>query len=74
MHIILKEYLYNADIYKGKRNMSKHDLIEMIIIGKTKKMIYAEEDDNLLKEKAHELIKYNKSQNQNYKLYIHKFT
>ena len=54
--------------------MSKHDLIEMIIIGKTKKMIYAEEDDNLLKEKAHELIKYNKYQNQNYKLYIHKFT
>ena len=42
MHIILKEYLYNADIYKGKRNMSKHGLIYMIIIGKTRKnYIYA---------------------------------
>ena len=27
----LKEYLYNGDIYKGRRNMSKHDLIDMII-------------------------------------------
>ena len=33
----LKEYLYNADIYKGRRNMSKHDLIDMIITEKNKK-------------------------------------
>ena len=30
----LKEYLYNADIYKGKRNISKVDLIDMIITEK----------------------------------------
>ena len=30
----LKEYLYNADIYKEKRNMSKHDLFDMIITEK----------------------------------------
>ena len=36
----LKEYLYNADIYKGRRNMSKHDLIDMIITGKNKKKLH----------------------------------
>ena len=34
---LLKEYLYKADIYKGRRNMSKHDLIDVIISEKTKK-------------------------------------
>ena len=33
----LKEYLYNVDISKGKKNMSKADLIDMIITGKSKK-------------------------------------
>ena len=33
----LKEYLYNTNIYKGRRNMSKNDLIDMIITEKTKK-------------------------------------
>ena len=33
----LKEYLYKADIYKGKRNMSKVDLIDMTITEKNKK-------------------------------------
>ena len=36
-HEALKEYLYNTDIYKGKRNMSKIDLIDMIITEKNKK-------------------------------------
>ena len=38
----LKEYLFNANIYKGKRNMSKHDLIGMIITEKSlkKKNVY----------------------------------
>ena len=31
----LKEYLYNADIYKERRNMSKHDLVDMIITEKS---------------------------------------
>ena len=30
----LKEYLYNADICQGRRNMSKHDLIDMSITEK----------------------------------------
>ena len=29
----MKEYLYNANICKQKRNMSKYHLIEMIITG-----------------------------------------
>ena len=34
---LLKDYLSNANIYKGRRNMSKHDLIDMIITEKVKK-------------------------------------
>ena len=34
----LKEYLYNANIYKGKTNMSKHGLIDMSITEKSKKL------------------------------------
>ena len=30
----LKEYLYNADICQGRRNMSEHDLIDMSITEK----------------------------------------
>ena len=56
----LIEYLYNADIYKGRRNMSKHDLIDTIIIEKSKKNTYSQEDDDLSKEKANELLKNNK--------------
>ena len=55
----LKEYLYNTDIYKGRRNISKHDLIDMIITGKNKKIAYSQKDDNLSKEKANELLKNN---------------
>ena len=33
----LTEYLFNANIYKGRRNMSKIDLIDMIITEKNKK-------------------------------------
>ena len=55
----LKEYLCNADIYKGRRNMSKHDLIDMIITEKNKKIVYSWEDDDLWKEKANELLKNN---------------
>ena len=55
----LKEYLYNADVYKGKRNMSKIDLIDMVITEKNKKIVYSQVDDDLLKEKANELLKNN---------------
>ena len=54
----LKDYLSNANIYK-KRNMSKHDLIGMIISEKSKKIIYTQENDDLTKEEANELLKNN---------------
>ena len=56
----LKEYLYNADIYKGRRNMSKHDLIDMIITEKNKKIVYSQEDDDLSEEEVNNLLKNNK--------------
>ena len=55
----LKEYLYNASIYKGRRNVSKHDLIDMIITEKSKKVIYTQENNDLTKEEANELLKNN---------------
>ena len=55
----MKEYLYNTDICKGKRNMSKHDLIDMIITEKTKKVTYTDENNELTKEKANKLLKNN---------------
>ena len=55
----LKEYLYNANIYKGRKNMSKHDLIDMSITGKNKKITYTEENDELTKEEANKLLKNN---------------
>ena len=55
----LKEHLSNAGIYKGRRNMSKHDLIDMIISGKSKKTTYTEEHNELTKEEAINLLKNN---------------
>ena len=55
----LKDYLSNAGIYKGRGNMSKHDLIDMIITEKTKKVIYTRENNDLTKEEANELLKNN---------------
>ena len=55
----LKEYLYNANIYKRRRNMSKHDLIDMIITEKSEKVIYTQESDDLIREEANELLKNN---------------
>ena len=48
---LLKEYLYNAEIYKGKRNMSKIDLIDTIISEKNKKIAYSQENEDLTKKK-----------------------
>ena len=42
----LKDYLSNGNIYKGRRNMSKHDLIDMIITKKIKNVIYTQENDD----------------------------
>ena len=55
----LKDYFSNANIYKRRRNMSKHDLIDMIITEKSKNVIYTRENDDLTKEGANELLKNN---------------
>ena len=53
----LKDCLFNASIYKGRRNMSKHDLIDMIITEKSKKHdIYSRKYD-FTKEEANEFFK-----------------
>ena len=53
----LKEYLYNAHIYKGRRNMWKNNLIDMIITERSKEVTYTQEDAELTKEEARELLK-----------------
>ena len=55
----LKNYLSNAKIFKEKRNMSEHDLIDMIITERSRKVIYTRENDDLTKEGANELLKNN---------------
>ena len=39
--------------------MSKHDLIDMIITERSKKIIYTRENDDLTKAEANELLKNN---------------
>ena len=41
----LKEYLSKANIYEGKRNMNKIDLIDMIISNKDESKIDTQEDE-----------------------------
>ena len=53
----LREYLFNADIYKGRNRMSKKKLVEMIIRGKPKTIKYFDREDELAKEDAIELLK-----------------
>ena len=58
-HKVLKEYLYNANNYKGRRNMLINDLIDIIITKKAKKITYTQENDKLTKEEANKLLKNN---------------
>ena len=51
----LREYLFNADIYEGKNNLSKVELIDMIITGKNKENTYSE-DNELSKKDANDLL------------------
>ena len=51
----LKKYLYYENIYKGRKNRSKQELIEIIITGKNIKARYKPEDD-LRKEEANEIL------------------
>ena len=48
----VREYLCDADIYKGKKRLSKNELIEMIITGKPKTVKHFNKDDELTKEDA----------------------
>ena len=53
----LKEYLFLADIYKGKKNRSKNDLIDMITTEKDKTKSCKAEHDDLIQQKANLLLK-----------------
>ena len=48
----VREYLCDADIYKGKKRLAKNELIEMIITSKPKAVKHCTEDDELTKEDA----------------------
>ena len=55
----LKDYLYHENIYKGKRNISKQELIDMNITKKHIEARYKPEDD-LSIEEASETLKNNR--------------
>ena len=56
----LKEYLFKANIYNGRRIMNKLDLIDMIISDKDKSKIYTSEDDgDLSQEEINNILKLN---------------
>ena len=48
----LREYLFNADIYKGRKRLSKNELIEMIITDKTQPMKQFDKYEELTNEDA----------------------
>ena len=58
----LKEYLSKANIYNGRRNMSKSNLVDMIILDKDKSKIYTSDDDDLTQEESNDLLNLIKSQ------------
>ena len=48
----LREYLFNADIYKGRKRLSKNELIEMIITDKPQPIKQFDKYEELKKEDA----------------------
>ena len=54
---LLKEYLSKANIYNGRRNMTKIDLIDIIISEKDKSKIYTSQDDNLSQKEINNILK-----------------
>ena len=46
----IKDYLHHENIYKGKRNISKQELIDMIITEKNIEARYKPEDDLPIEE------------------------
>ena len=55
----LKEYLTNAYIYKGKKRLSKNELIEMIITNKPITTTHFKKDEEMRKEEAIDLFNTN---------------
>ena len=47
----LKEYLTNVEIYKGKKRLSKNELIEMIITEKPITITHFNKDEEIKKNK-----------------------
>ena len=52
----LKEYLANAEIYKGKKKLTKNELIEMIITEKPITIKHFNKDEEMTKEQAIDLL------------------
>ena len=48
----LREYLFNADIYKGRKRLSKNELIEMIITDKPQPIKQFDKYEELMNEDA----------------------
>ena len=57
----LKEYLSKANIYK-ERNISKNDLIDMIISDKDESKIYTSGDNDITQEEANTVLDLRKSE------------
>ena len=58
----LKVYLSKANIYNGRRNMSRNDLIYLIILDKDKSKIRTSDDDDLTQEESNDLLNVIKSE------------
>ena len=55
----LKEYSTNADIYKGKKRLSKNELIEVIVTNKPITTTHFNKDEEMAKKQATDLISTN---------------
>ena len=55
----MREYLFNADIYKGRNRMSKNEFVEMIITGKPKLLNILTEKKNYQKKTLLNYLKNN---------------
>ena len=52
----LKEYLANAEIYKGEKRLTRNELIEMIITEKPITITHFNKDEEMTKEQAIDLL------------------
>ena len=53
---VLKEYLANAEVYKGKKRLTKNELIEMIITEKPITITHFNKDEEMIKKQAIDLL------------------